>query len=108
MKGLYELQADVCKIFSNSKRLEIINHLKERELPAGELLEKTGISKANLSQHMSVLKSKGVILSRRDGVTVYYRISNVKIIEACTLMREVLLEQLQERSRIVFELNKMK
>jgi ArsR family transcriptional regulator len=108
VRELYELQADVCKIFSNSKRLEIINHLKEKELPAGDLLEKTGLSKANLSQHMSVLKAKGVILSRREGVTVYYRISNAKIIEACTLMREVLLEQIQEKGRMVSSLNRLK
>ncbi len=108
MQELYELQADVCKVFSNPKRLEIINHLKEKELSAGELLEKTGLSKTNLSQHMGVLRAKGVILSRREGVTVYYRISNPKIIEACILMREVILEQFEEKSRMVASLNKLK
>ena len=108
MQELYELQADVCKVFSNPKRLEIINHLKEKELSAGELLEKTGLSKANLSQHMGVLRAKGVILSRREGVTVYYRISNPKIIEACILMREVILEQFEEKSRMIASLNTMK
>ncbi len=108
MQELYELQSDVCKIFSNSKRLEIINLLKDKELSAGELIQKTGLSKANLSQHMGILKAKGVILSRREGVTVYYRISNAKIIEACTLMREVLLEQIQEKGRIVSNLKRLK
>ena len=108
MQEIFDLQADVCKVFSNPKRLEIINHLKEKELSAGELLEKTGLSKANLSQHMGVLKAKGVILSRREGVTVYYRISNPKIIEACVLMREVILEQFEEKSRMVASLNKLK
>jgi ArsR family transcriptional regulator, virulence genes transcriptional regulator len=108
VQQIFELQSDVCKVFSNPKRLEIINHLKDRELSAGELIEKTGLSKANLSQHMSVLKSKGVILSRREGVTVYYRISNPKIIEACVLMKEVLLEQLQEKGRMVAGLNSVK
>ena len=108
MQELYELQSDVCKVFANPKRLEIINHLKEKELSAGELIEQTGLSKTNLSQHMSVLKSKGVILSRREGVTVYYRISNPKIIEACVLMREVLMEQLQDKGRMISRLNKLK
>jgi len=108
VQEIFDLQADVCKVFSNPKRLEIINHLKEKELSAGELLEKTGLSKANLSQHMGVLKAKGVILSRREGVTVYYRISNPKIIEACVLMREVILEQFEEKSRMVASLNKLK
>jgi ArsR family transcriptional regulator, virulence genes transcriptional regulator len=100
MDQLYELHADVCKIFSHAKRLEIIDSLKDRELSAAELIEKIGLSKANLSQHMSVLKSKGVILTRREGISIFYRISNPKIIQACNLMREILMEQLQEKGKI--------
>lgn len=101
MEEIYELQADVCKIFANAKRLEIISILKDGETSANELIEKTGLSKANLSQHMSVLKAKGVIFTRREGVNVHYRIANPKIIQACNLMREVLTEQIQEKGRIV-------
>jgi ArsR family transcriptional regulator len=42
-----------------------------------------------------------VVNSRRDGVNVYYRISNTKIIEACGLMRELLMEQVAEKHRII-------
>ncbi len=108
MERIYELHADICKIFSNSKRLEIINTLRDKELSAGELIEKIGLSKANLSQHMSVLRSKGVILTRRDGVNIYYRIANPKILQACHLMREVLLEQFQEKGKIVSSLRQIK
>lgn len=101
MEEIYELQADICKIFANAKRLEIINILKDGETSANELIEKTTLSKANLSQHMAVLKAKGVILTRREGVNMYYRIANPKIIQACNLMREVLAEQIQEKGRIV-------
>ena len=108
MDKIYELHADICKIFSNSKRLEIINMLKDKELSAGELIETIGLSKANLSQHMSVLRSKGVILTRRDGVNIYYRIANPKILQACHLMREVLLEQFQEKGKFVSSLRQIK
>jgi ArsR family transcriptional regulator len=81
--------------------LEILNTLREKEMTASELIERIGLSKANLSQHMSILKSKGVILTRREGVNIYYRISNSKIIQACDLMREVLLGQLQEKGKMV-------
>ncbi len=108
MEKIYELHADICKIFSNPKRLEIINTLKDRELSAGDLIEKIGLSKANLSQHMGVLRSKGVVLTRREGVNIYYRITNPKIIEACHLMREVLLEQFQEKGKIVSSLRLFK
>ena len=101
MEEIYELQADICKIFANAKRMEIINILKDGEASANELIERTGSSKANLSQHMGVLKATGVILARREGVSMYYRIANPKIIQACNLMKEVLAEQIQEKGRIV-------
>ncbi|MHB8909060.1 MAG: ArsR/SmtB family transcription factor [Syntrophales bacterium] len=107
MEEIYELQADVCKIFANAKRLEIINLLKDRETSANELLEKIGLSKANLSQHMAILKAKGVVLTRREGVNMYYRIANPKIIQACHLMREVLEEQFQEKGRIARSLKEV-
>jgi len=108
MEKLYELQADQCKMFSNAKRIEIISTLKDQEMSATELIEKTGVSKANLSQHMSVLKAKGVIQARRNGVNIYYRIANPKIIQACNLMREILLEQFQEKGKLVSNLRRIK
>ena len=104
MQNIFELHADICKIFSSPKRLEILNLLKAKDVSASELIEMTGLSKANLSQHMNVLKSKGVVLTKREGINVYYRISNPKIIQACDLMREVLLEQLKEKGRMVSSL----
>ena len=108
MEKIFELHADVCKVFSNGKRLEILNMLREREMTASELIDRIGLSKANLSQHMSILKSKGVVVNRREGVNIYYRISNPKIIQACDLMREVLLEQLQEKGKMVASLRRIK
>lgn len=101
MEKIYELQADICKTFSNAKRMEILNVLKDRERSASDLVEAIGLSKANLSQHMAVLRSKGVVLARREGLNIFYRISNPKIIQACDLMREVLLDQLREKGKMV-------
>jgi DNA-binding transcriptional ArsR family regulator len=108
MEPIYELHADLCKIFSNAKRLEIIDSLKDKEMSAGELIARIGLSKANLSQHMSVLKLKGVILTRREGVNIYYRIANPKIFQACHLIREVLFDQFQEKGKMVSSLRNIK
>src|SRR4030067_891605 len=108
MEENFKLHADVCKGFSNAKRLEILNTLRDKEMTASELIEKIGLSKANLSQHMSVLRSKGVILTRREGVNIYYRVGNPKIIHACHLMREVLLEQFKEKGKMVSSLGHIK
>ncbi|NOY65205.1 MAG: winged helix-turn-helix transcriptional regulator [Nitrospirae bacterium] len=100
-KRIFEMQAEVCKTLTNPKRLEIIHALKEGEKNVSELVEILGIPKANVSQHLSVMKKMGILKSRREGVNIYYSISNPKVIEACNLMREVLTEQLRERERIL-------
>ena len=106
MESILKLQADICKIFANDKRLEIINLLKDSEMSNSELMQKTGLSKVTMTQHMNVLKSKGVIMVRREGVQLFYRIANPKIIQACSLMREVLVEQLREKEKVVSRLVK--
>ena len=100
-KTLFELQAEVCKTLASPKRLEIINALKEGEKTVGELVEILGVPKANVSQHLAVMRHKGILNSRRDGVNIYYRIANPKVVQACGLMREVLTEQMQEKSRLI-------
>jgi ArsR family transcriptional regulator len=97
MKHIYELHAEVCKTLANAKRIEIINLLRSGEKSVSWLLEKTGLLKANLSQHLSVMRQQGIVKARKEGLNVFYRIANSKIVKACDLMREVLFEQMQER-----------
>lgn len=99
-KEVFILQAEICKTLANPKRLEIIAALKDGELSVGDLVEKLGITKANVSQHLAVLRQSRVVNTRRDGVNVYYSINNPKIIEACSLMKAVLLEQLEDNERV--------
>lgn len=105
MKQIHELHAEVCKTLANPKRIEIISLLSGGEQSVGRLLNKTGWLKANLSQHLAVMRSRGMVKTRKKGLTVFYRIANPKIVKACNLMREVLFEQLKERGE---ELKKWK
>ncbi len=105
-KEVFELQAEICKTLANPKRLEIIATLKDGELSVGELVEKLGITKANVSQHLAILRQRKVVTSRRAGVNIYYRINNPKIIEACALMKSVLMEQLEDTERIARRIKK--
>ena len=82
MKHIYELHAEVCKTLANAKRIEIINLLRFGEKSVSWLLEKTGLLKANLSQHLSVMRQQGIVKARKEGLNVFYRIANPKIIRA--------------------------
>ena len=101
MDELYNLHADICKTFANPKRLEIINTLCDIEMTATQLLEEINISKANLSQHMTILIQKGVVLSYREGRNVFYKLSDDRIITACNLIREVLISRLKKNNKIL-------
>jgi len=100
-RSFYHIHSDVCKTLANPKRQEILDNLREREMTVNELVNKTGISQANLSQHLAILRAKGIVSARREGINVYYSISNPKIIKAFDLISEVLQEALSSQSRTV-------
>jgi len=97
---IYELQSDICLALANPKRLQILNLLKNGEMSAGEMVRLMKIPKANLSQHLSVLKQKGIVSSRREGTSIYYSITHPKITDACSIMRSVLMESLKEQEHL--------
>lgn len=99
-KTLYELQSEVCKTLASPKRIEILNALKDGEKTVSELVEILGVPKANVSQHLAVMRHKGILKSRREGINMYYSVSNRKVIEACILMKEVLVEQMKEKGKL--------
>jgi DNA-binding transcriptional ArsR family regulator len=100
-KTIYELQAEICKVLASPKRIEILNALKDGEKTVSELVEILGIPKANVSQHLAIMRHKGVLKTRRKGVNIYYSISHSKIIDACNIMKEVLSEQLKEKYKYI-------
>lgn len=94
-KQIYQLHAQVCKALAHGIRIEIIDLLQDKEMGFGEIFEKTGIAKSSLSQHLSVMVENGIINQRKEGLNSYYRVSTDKVSKACQLMREVLIEKLE-------------
>lgn len=99
-KKIFEMHAEICKIFTNPKRLEIISLLRDGEKTVNELAELADVPQANISQHLTVLRQNNVVITRREGANIYYKIANPKILQACDLMREVLLEKLSESEKL--------
>ena len=97
---LFEFQAAICKTFTNPWRLRIVDALGDRELTVSQLVEALGIPKSNVSQHLGIMREKGIVDFRREGGHVYYWLSNPKILLACRLMREVLLEHLKSEGEL--------
>ncbi|MBI4744523.1 MAG: helix-turn-helix transcriptional regulator [Actinobacteria bacterium] len=107
-RKIFELHAQICQTFTSPKRLEIIYALCDGEKTVSELAPLLVIRQANLSQHLAVLRQKKVVVTRRKGVNIYYRIAHPKILQACDIMREVLLEQIAEDEKLVRLIKKEK
>ncbi len=101
MKELYSLHAEMCKVFSNPIRLEILNLLRDKGRSVSELIKKTKLSQANISQHLSIMKSKDIVTANRKGKNIYYHLTNPKIILAFDIIREVLAEKLAKNGKMV-------
>ena len=98
---IYAYHAEMCKVFSHAKRLELINLLRDREMSAGELGERLGLAPPNLSQHLTMMRERHILVSRKEGNMVYYRIANSRLIEAFDLLREILFEKIRQDAALI-------
>ncbi len=95
-RELYRLHASVCKGLADPKRLLVINALRESERTVTELCTELDLPQANLSQHLAILREKGLVQARRDGQFAYYSLTSPKTLQAVDLLREVMVEQFGE------------
>jgi len=97
---LYRLQAEFCKAMAHPTRIHVLRALKHGEKSVNELAKIVGVTQANASQHLAILRQFGLLQTRRDGSTIYYSIADHRIIEACELVRTCIGERLKN-SQIV-------
>jgi ArsR family transcriptional regulator len=97
---IVELHAEICRILGSAVRIRILGALRDGEKTVGELTEALAVNQANVSQHLAVLRQKRVVTARKVGTKVHYAVSNRKVIQACDLMRQALLEQLKEEGEL--------
>jgi ArsR family transcriptional regulator, virulence genes transcriptional regulator len=97
---IFELHADVCRTLANPKRLRVLALLAKAEMSVGELANVLEVPLSNVSQHLALLKAQGLVTARKAGQSVHYSLADRRIIQACTLIRSVLLDRMKERGQI--------
>lgn len=100
-RRIFEMQARVCQVLANPKRLEILYTLKDAEMTAGDLARTVDVTMPNLSQHLSLMKQYGLVESRKEGLNMYYKVASEHILETCASVRRVLTEQLTKQSLLL-------
>jgi len=88
-KEAYNKNAYIYKILANPKRLEILNLLKRKEMSCEEMIKVTKMPKANLSQHLALLRHNGLVQTRRNGLNIYYKIVDKRIVEPCKILHRL-------------------
>ena len=99
-KRIFQLHAELCKTLANPIRLEILSLLRDGKKSVTELAVLSGCRQATVSQHLAVLRQRGVVSTRREGINVYYDVANPKITKACNIIREVLFEYISNMNEI--------
>ena len=97
---LHELHARLCKAIADPKRLLIITELRNGPLTVGQLAEALEISQSNASQHLAILRERGIVEAQKDGLNVYYSLRGKKVVRAIDLLREFMVEELDGQQRI--------
>jgi len=79
--------AAVGRALADPKRLCVLECLARGEQSVGDLSSQVGCQVPNMSQHLAVLRSAGLVTTRRDGSTIYYRLSDPRVLEAYHLIQ---------------------
>jgi ArsR family transcriptional regulator len=95
MDEITTLQAEVLKTLASPRRLQILHRLFEGECEVGRLASDLQVSQPNVSQHLSVLRSAGLVEAERDGREIRYRLADADVMLACQIMRGELERRLQ-------------
>lgn len=90
----FALFAEVFAALAHPNRLEIIHHLGAGPRNAGELADLTGLSKANISQHLRILKARGLVHCDKAGTFCHYRLTSPKVLETCEIVRQLIVDQM--------------
>lgn len=86
LRTLAESQAAICTVFANPRRVLIVWSLAEQEKSVSKIAATVGLSLQNTSQHLHLMKKRGVLESRREAQTIYYRIAENEITKSCPLL----------------------
>jgi len=101
---LRSYKANVFQSLSHPTRIAIVEALREGELSAGTIQERLGIEQANLSQHLAVLRSRQIVVNRKEGNQVFYSLSNPVLSEVLDVMRRYFQANLTEAVQMLSEI----
>jgi DNA-binding transcriptional ArsR family regulator len=105
---LRRFKAEVFQALAHPTRIAIVEALRHGETSAGQLIERLGLEQANASQHLTVLRSKQIVISRKEGNQVFYSLRDPVLIEVLDVMKRYFYSQLSQTMSMLKEIQKEK
>jgi ArsR family transcriptional regulator len=102
--GLRSLKAGVFQALSHPTRIAIVELLRDGELSTGTIQERLNLEQANLSQHLGVLRSRQLVVNRKEGNQVFYSLRDRMVVEILGVMRRYFMAQLSETVEMLGEI----
>jgi DNA-binding transcriptional ArsR family regulator len=103
-RPLYQLKAEFFKTLGHPARIRVLELLSEREYAVAELLPQVGIEAAHLSQQLAVLRRAGLVVTRKEGSTVFYSLTSPHVAELLTVARTILTTVLSGQVELLADL----
>lgn len=106
--AIYRLHAEFCKTLADTNRLLIISELSKGEASVGELTRKLKLSQSNMSRHLGLMRERGLVGTRREGSNIFYRLADLRIAEAITLLKQVQADQIEKQRSLASGVSEIK
>jgi DNA-binding transcriptional ArsR family regulator len=101
--ALRQFKSEIFQALANPTRIAIVEALRDGEMSAGKLIDRLGIEQANASQHLSILRAKMVVVSRKAGNQVFYSIRDPALVEVLDILRRYFYSQLSSTVNMLEE-----
>jgi ArsR family transcriptional regulator len=97
-------KADFFRALGHPARVRILQELRDGERTVGALQEAVGLDSSGASQHLAALRKQGLVVARREGTSVHYRVRDQRVLELLTLARTIIAGGLEESRGLLDEL----
>jgi ArsR family transcriptional regulator, virulence genes transcriptional regulator len=99
-RQIFRLQAELCQTLADPTRLQILYLLGEGPRAVKDLVEATGQRQAKISQHLALMRQRGIVRAERVGPEMHYSLADIRILDACRITRALLLDQLTRQGEL--------
>jgi DNA-binding transcriptional ArsR family regulator len=103
---LRQFKANIFQALAHPTRIAIVEVLRDGEVAAGAIIERLGLEQANASQHLSILRAKQIVSSRKEGNQVFYSVRDPLLIEVLDIMRRYFQAHVEEALSMLKEIDR--